>query len=341
MEHCTRGTWLWDQPQKNKMDNGKDVWVLMLDMEVRLANSLATLLCSKLIYNSQGSVDEKSINGLRFIGNLAKHIKVSASARESEDEYVMQFHSFFPSFLDFTLELVDEDGNLISSSECLERALADQTRTPANMERNRIDAMTKDFFPQRDWVTLVCPVHDDKKLEQADALPIKDLRPDFWQQLLEVKQIVYGENLQPKMVQGIPLNGGMFAGLLQAYVAIINSGGVPAIKNSEKRPLTYYHAAAIGYKALDLEDNLLKCMEGVKATCVRNNAAHSKEMWDRFLQVHYDEKIQPKLASVSDDESGGFADMQQFSREWLTFRDAYLKKDRGGTNLECLFCGKN
>ncbi|KAI9920112.1 hypothetical protein PsorP6_015674 [Peronosclerospora sorghi] len=36
---------------------------------------------------------------------------------------------------------------------------------------------------------------------------------------------------------------------------------------------------------------------------------------DRFLQVHYAEKIQPKLASDSDGGSGGFADMQQFSPE--------------------------
>ncbi|KAI9909079.1 hypothetical protein PsorP6_014819 [Peronosclerospora sorghi] len=116
--------------------------------------SLATLLCSKLIYNSQGSVDEKAIHGLRFIANLAKHIKVSASAIESEDEDVMQFHSFFPSFLwvvrDYTLELVDEDGNPISSSEYLERALSDQPRTPTNIECNRIGAMMKDLFPMLD-----------------------------------------------------------------------------------------------------------------------------------------------------------------------------------------------
>ncbi|CAH0475643.1 unnamed protein product [Peronospora belbahrii] len=161
IERCTRGIWLWGQPQKRIMKNGEFVWVLMLDTEgmggleaspqydARIF-SLATLLCSKLIYNSQGSVDEKAIGGLSFIANLAKHIKFSASADESEDEAVMQFHSFFPSFLwvvrDFTLELVDEDGDTISSSDYLERALADQPRTIANTERNRIRAMMKDFF---------------------------------------------------------------------------------------------------------------------------------------------------------------------------------------------------
>ncbi|KAG6965418.1 hypothetical protein JG688_00007204 [Phytophthora aleatoria] len=320
IERCTRGIWLWGQPQRHTMANGEDVWVLMLDTEgmggleasqqydARIF-SLATLLCSKLIYNSQGSVDEKAIT---------------------------------------------------------------------NMERNRIRAMMKDFFRDRDCVTLVRPVHDEAKLQQVDAMPIEELRPEFQQQLSHVKQIVYGDSLQPKMLQGKPLNGSMFAGLLQAYVAAINSGGVPvitsawegvtasecrkamsaaaeafkksltaldlplddedlleAIKDAEEQAVTQYRAAAIGDSAAKLEADLRKRMEDDKAACARNNAAQSKEMCDRLLQVLYAEQIQPKLASASED-SGGFADMQQFSREWQDFRDAYLKKARGGAKLECL-----
>ncbi|EGZ14145.1 hypothetical protein PHYSODRAFT_286750 [Phytophthora sojae] len=393
IERCTRGIWLWGQPQRHVMANGEPVWVLMLDTEgmggleasqqydARIF-SLATLLCSKLIYNSQGSVDEKAISGLSFIANLAKHVKVSASG-DGEDEDAVQFHSFFPSFLwvvrDFTLELVDEDGDPISSSDYLERALADQPRTPANMERNRIRAMMKDFFRDRDCVTLVRPVHDEAKLQQVDAMPIEELRPEFQQQLSDVKQIVYGDSLQPKMLQGKPLNGSMFAGLLQAYVAAINSGGVPvitsawegvtasecrkamstaadafkkslaaldlplddedlveAIKEAEEQAVAQYRAAAIGDSASKLEVNLRKRMDDDKAVCARNNSAQSKEMCDRLLQVLYAEQIQPKLAAASDDDSGGFADIQQFSREWQAFRDAYLAKARGGAKLECL-----
>ncbi|KAL3658055.1 hypothetical protein V7S43_016899 [Phytophthora oleae] len=394
IERCTRGIWLWGQPQKHVMANGESVWVLMLDTEgmggleasqqydARIF-SLATLLCSKLIYNSQGSVDEKAISGLSFIANLAKHIKVSASGEGAgEDEDVMQFHSFFPSFLwvvrDFTLELVDEDGDPISSSDYLERALADQPRTPANMERNRIRAMMKDFFRDRDCVTLVRPVHDESKLQQVDNMPIEELRPEFQEQLSYVKQIVYGDSLQPKILQGKPLNGSMFAGLLQAYVAAINSGGVPvitsawegvttsecrkamsnaadafkkslaaldlplddedlleAIKDAEEQAVAQYRAAAIGDSAAKLEVDLRRRMEDEKAAIARNNSVQSKEMCDRLLQVLYAEQIQPKLASASDD-SGGFADMQQFAHEWQGFRDAYLKKARGGAKLECL-----
>uniref|UniRef100_A0AAV1UYY3 GB1/RHD3-type G domain-containing protein n=1 Tax=Peronospora matthiolae TaxID=2874970 RepID=A0AAV1UYY3_9STRA len=396
IERCTRGIWIWGQPQRHQTANGDDVWVLVLDTEgmggleasqqydARIF-SLATLLCSKLIYNSQGSVDEKAIGGLSFIANLAKHIKVSASStgESDEEEDVRQLHSFFPSFLwvvrDFTLELVDEDGDPISSSDYLERALADQPRTSANIERNRTRAMMKDFFRERDCVTLVRPVYDETKLQQVDELPIEDLRPEFQQQLGVVKQIVYGDSLQPKKLHGKPLNGSMFAGLLQAYVAAMNSGGVPvitsawegvtatecrkamtsaaevfkeslraldlpldvddltlAMKNAEEQAVAQFRAAAIGDTAAKLEADLRKRMEVDKAACAQDNLNQSKEMCERLLQVLYAEHIQPKLAPSGDDDLDGFADMQQFSRVWQVFRDAYLQKARGGAKLECL-----
>lgn len=251
IERCTRGIWLWGRPQKHRTRSGEDVYVLMLDTEgmggleasqqydARIF-SLATLLCSRLIYNSQGSVDEKAINGLSFIANLAKHIKISADSSsgggEASDDEIMQFHNFFPSFLwivrDFTLELVDEDGDPITSTDYLEQALADQPRIPANMERNRIRAMLKDFFRDRDCITLVRPVHDEQQLQQVDKLDIEQLRPEFQEQLAKLKDIVYGDSLAPKMLQGKPLTGSMFAGLLQAYVDAINSGGVPVITSA-------------------------------------------------------------------------------------------------------------
>lgn len=400
IERCTRGIWLWGQPQKHTMANGEDVWVLMLDTEgmggleasqqydARIF-SLATLLCSKLIYNSQGSVDEKAINGLSFIANLAKHIKVSSDAGSDtagssggNDDDVMQFHNFFPSFLwvvrDFTLELVDEDGDPISSGEYLEKALADQARIPSNMERNRIRAMMKDFFRERDCVALVRPVHDEAQLQQVDKLAISELRPEFQNQLKDLKQLVFGDNLKPKMLQNKPLNGSMFAGLLHAYVDAINSGGVPVItsawegvtasecrkamssafdlfkklmfeielpvdneellsifKDSEQRAVKEYRKHAIGDMASKLEVDLLKKIEEEKGHTANKNAAMSKEMCERLLQVLYSEIIQPKLTSSPGDENV-FGDMQAFTQEWGRFRDTYMHKARGGAKLECL-----
>ncbi len=105
--------------------------------------SLATLLCSLLIYNrcphpcrrvhvrfsrvmlgvcSVGAIDEEAITSLAFIADLTKHIHTKMSQGDSEaaaatgarssDDDGAAFHSFFPSFLwvlrDFVLDIVDE-----------------------------------------------------------------------------------------------------------------------------------------------------------------------------------------------------------------------------------------
>ena len=130
VQACTKGIWIWGRPKPHKMPNGEDGYVLMLDTEglggveanqqydARIF-SLATLLCSKLIYNrwvsfcssdccslifphhSQGSVDENAISNLSFIANLTKHIRIKAQTGEEgqEEDESQAFQDFFPSFL--------------------------------------------------------------------------------------------------------------------------------------------------------------------------------------------------------------------------------------------------
>ncbi|CEG43278.1 guanylate-binding n-terminal domain containing protein [Plasmopara halstedii] len=393
IERCTRGIWLWGQPQRHTMADGKDVWVLMLDTEgmggleasqqydARIF-SLATLLCSRLIYNSHGSVDEKAISGLSFIAQLAKNIKVNATTEKGEtdnEDDIMQFHSFFPSFLwvvrDFTLDLVDEDGDSITSSDYLERALADQPRTPGNMERNRIRTMMKDFFRDRDCVTLVRPVHDESKLQQVDALPIEDLRPEFQQQLRDVKQIVYGNSLKPKMLQGKPLNGRMFAGLLKAYVAAINSGGVPVITSAwegvtasecRKALTTAADTFKLSLAALELpldDKDLIEAIKDAEKRAIaqyraaaigdsassleaelRNRMENEKDDCARNNAERSKEMCDRLLHILYAEEiqpklaaaNDESDEMLRFSLNWQAFRDLYLKKARGSAKLECL-----
>ena len=46
--------------------------------------SLATLISSKLIYNSVGTIDEKSIQKLSFVGNLCKILGENTKMAEKE-----------------------------------------------------------------------------------------------------------------------------------------------------------------------------------------------------------------------------------------------------------------
>ena len=105
------------------------------------------LLASTLIYNSSGSIDEKSVQRLTFIGQLSKVIsanqtEIEKSATIGADETVSSI--IFPRFIwtlrDFSLKLVGEDGvSSISSDEYMELQLANKTGyDQAILKRNRI-----------------------------------------------------------------------------------------------------------------------------------------------------------------------------------------------------------
>lgn len=78
---------------------------------------LALLLSSLLIYNSVGTIDENALNSLSLVINLSKKIQLKNGQETPED--IDELASIFPSFMwvlrDFTLKLVDPDGNRISS----------------------------------------------------------------------------------------------------------------------------------------------------------------------------------------------------------------------------------
>ena len=118
VQRCTRGLWIWGHPiVREDPVTGETLSIVILDTEglggleasqeydVRLF-SLATLLCSKLIYNSVGSIDDKAVSGLSFIANLTQHIQVSVEKVETPKD----LSSYFPSFTwivrDFSLRLV-------------------------------------------------------------------------------------------------------------------------------------------------------------------------------------------------------------------------------------------
>ena len=69
-----------------------------------------------------GSIDENALNALSLVVELTKHIKTkSEKDAGGEPETGAEFANFFPSFLwvirDFTLQLVDENGNRISRTK--------------------------------------------------------------------------------------------------------------------------------------------------------------------------------------------------------------------------------
>uniref|UniRef100_A0A6S8AHR4 GB1/RHD3-type G domain-containing protein n=1 Tax=Aureoumbra lagunensis TaxID=44058 RepID=A0A6S8AHR4_9STRA len=271
VRRCTRGIWFWGEPRLCQLPSGEACWVILLDTEglggleadqhydTRIF-SLATLLCSTLVYNSLGAIDESAISNLSFVANLSQHIRIhEPSGNSSSDNFssttasggseiinqsettqmeeAHEFHNFFPSFVwvvrDFALDLQDEHGNAMSADEYLEKSLRPQVGfDAATTERNRVRSMLTAFFTHRACYPLVRPLNDEIKLQKVNDVPFSDLRSEFIDGVRELKRHLYEINLTPKQIHGRPLSGASFLALAEQYVAAIDSGGVPTISTA-------------------------------------------------------------------------------------------------------------
>lgn len=246
VRRCTRGIWLWGEPRRAHLESGEPCWVLLLDTEglggleadqhydTRIF-SLATLLCSTLVYNSLGSIDESAISNLSFVANLSQHIRISGDTIDGEIE-AHDFHKFFPKFVwvvrDFALDLVDEYNTEITPDEYLERSLKPQVGfDAATTERNRLRSMMTAFFTERACFPLVRPLLDEEALQQIDHVGFEKLRPEFKDGVNALKRYLY-ETPKPKEVHGRPLNGSSFLALCEQYIQAIEDGSVPTISTA-------------------------------------------------------------------------------------------------------------
>jgi len=86
---------------------------------------------------------------------------------------------------DFTLQLVDQEGESISSKEYLEKALDNQKGFSDNVEqKNRIRRLLKQFFKERDCCTMIRPLTNEDNLQNLANMELDELRADFVEQVM-------------------------------------------------------------------------------------------------------------------------------------------------------------
>ena len=186
--------------------------------------SIATLISSCFVYNSSGAIDEDAIENLSFIVNISKLIQANDPV------------AFFPKFLwvvrDFTLQLIENDGRIINTNEYLEKVLQPQKGSGEVVDnKNKIRKVMTNYFKERECVTLVRPTIDEKELQNLDELELNQLRPEFVEQIVELrKKVLFG--IKIKKVNGQEINGELLGKLLINYVDAFNSGVVPNIDST-------------------------------------------------------------------------------------------------------------
>ena len=198
--------------------------------------SLAILLSSFFLYNSVGSIDENALSSLSLVINLTRHIQLKAQGVSQEDIDPEEYSQYFPSFMwvvrDFALQLVDLEGEPITSKEYLEKALQPQKGFSDGVEqKNRIRRMLKSFFKERDCCTMIRPLTKEENLQSLEKIPIEELRPEFVEQFMGLRRQVINR-IKAKVMHGKKLSGDMLYNLAGSYVDAINRGAVPNIETA-------------------------------------------------------------------------------------------------------------
>jgi hypothetical protein len=242
---CTKGLWIWPTHIHGTTPDGSPINVLIIDTEGIGATdedqnhdnriiTLGLLLSSFFIYNSLGSIDENAIQNLSFIVNITKNIQLNNSKRDEVDPG--EIAKFLPSFMwvirDFTLRLISTDNEPITSKEYLERSLELQKGYSDSIEnKNKIRILIKEFFRDRDCVTLVRPLTEEQNLQNLERLDTSKLRAEFLEQISQLRKRVL-LRVKPKAMNGKIINGEMFCNLMKSYVEAINNGAIPVIENA-------------------------------------------------------------------------------------------------------------
>jgi len=210
--------------------------------------ALALLLSSYFVLNAMSVIDEAALDRLYLIGELSKHICVSAAPSADDPSSpdaaapapapptAEELSSYFPPFLwllrDFVVDLCS-DGVQVDETTYMEKALESRPNTARrSAERNETRAAIRGLFPARTCRTLVRPVADERALRQAVTLSEEQLRPEFVGKMREIKQEVLS-GAPPKSLYGERLDGRMLLALASRYLAAMNSPGVvPSIRSA-------------------------------------------------------------------------------------------------------------
>uniref|UniRef100_A0A6U6DJ11 GB1/RHD3-type G domain-containing protein n=1 Tax=Guillardia theta TaxID=55529 RepID=A0A6U6DJ11_GUITH len=328
---CTKGLWLWNKPLMTKLADGSEVKLLIIDTEGigsldadadhdAKIFALALLLSSYFIYNSVGSIDESALNNLSLVVELTKHIRTK-SDREAggEPETGAEFANFFPHFLwvvrDFTLLLVDENGNPFSPKQYLERALTPVQGFSEGVEvKNRIRRMLLAFFPNRDCVTLKRPVEDESKLQQLDQAEWSDFRPEFVEQVKLLRRKIYS-SAPAKTLNGKMLDGFMLSHLAETYATAINTGTSLNIGDAWTQVSKSKNVKAVD-DARKLYEASAAELEGKMPYSGEELQAHHKELSkaaDKFFREHcigHGAELDPYITSLTDALHDSFLTLQ-------------------------------
>ncbi|XP_038869869.1 guanylate-binding protein 1-like [Salvelinus namaycush] len=239
----TKGIWMWCVPHPEKTDRT----LVLLDTEglgdVEKGDSkndawifsLAILLSSTLVYNSQGTINNDAVEKLQYVFELTERIKVKSSTDDEEEGEGTQFMQFFPNFVwtvrDFTLQL-EIDGREITPDQYLENSL--QLKKGYGKKINDYNVpreCIRNFFPSRKCFVFPSPTTPDN-MHRLDSMDEAELSESFREVADTFCRFIFQESRMKTVIGGHTLTGEMLGHLVTTYVETIAKGNVPCLENA-------------------------------------------------------------------------------------------------------------
>ena len=253
---CTKGLWLWPELLPGVSDEGEPMDILLVDTEGFGAYdedvnhdtkifTFAILISSYFVYNSVGTIDEKTVQSLSFVVNMSKHIQLKSSLYSNTQQSANDLAVLFPKFTwvlrDFSLKLVTPEGKPMTADEYLESVLnynflsnqGENSKEKNKLAESKMEIrqLIKTYFKKRNCYTLIRPVEDEKDLQNLPKLKDDQLRPEFLEQINELRSIIKGK-MKFKTFQGQKITGEVFVSMVKSFAHAVNTGGIPNIENT-------------------------------------------------------------------------------------------------------------
>ena len=283
--------------------------------------TLAVLLSSVLIYNSKGTIDANSLDGLHLATELTNHISLKTDGEEETGE---DFAKFFPMLIwavrDHHLEL-KVDGKEISANQYLENCLAlKKGRNPQVIQYNGLRETIRAFFQSRHCFVFPPPTSMDN-LKNLDHMQVDELDPAFIQAGNRFVDFVSGQT-PSKMVRGKAITGSMWSTLAEQYVKAILAGSVniesaydSMIRMENSKSVT---TAVESYKA---EMNRLGLPQEMSALNEANRRAHAAAT-EIFLKT-----------AVNSQKNQEYSD--NMNEEMKVFFDSIVERNQSVSQEKC------
>ena len=228
----TKGIWIWvgdyfddrnramvlldteglDDPEKGDASHDMNMFAISL------------LLSSVFIYNTKGTIDAKSLDGLHYATEISSFISADSKNRNLNEGQNLSQH--FPSFIwairDHHLKL-EIDGETVSSNEYLEFCLKSKPGfSPSVIQYNGLRDALRAFFKERSCFVFPPPIANQNpdKMNFLEDVPEQELSPGFRKAGNDFIAFVKA-NSRPKMIKGSQLTGRSFGFLAKTYIKAV------------------------------------------------------------------------------------------------------------------------